>query len=46
MGEIKKVTTFDRSDLSRLPRRAVGLAVERPARAPAKSRVRSVRPFD
>jgi hypothetical protein len=28
------------------PRRAVGLAVERPARVPAKSRVRSVRPLD
>ena len=28
------------------PRLAVGLAVERPARAPAKSRVRSVRPLD
>jgi hypothetical protein len=34
------------SCLSRLPRRAVGLAVERPARAPAESRVRSVRPLD
>ena len=32
--------------LPRLPRRAVGLAVERPARATAKSRVRSVRPLD
>jgi hypothetical protein len=35
-----------RGDGASQPRRAVRLAVERPARTPAKSRVRSVRPLD